>query len=88
MSKTEWITLDCGVKAEKWTYKHKRELYEYLEISLNDLYSGYGTGNDLGLMAKLFNELHTKGYTAQGMSLVNGYYDSIDDVILKAKKKI
>lgn len=83
----EHITLDCGIAAKRWTYSKK----EYLEISLYGLYNGYGLNehdtHKLENVAALFKELLGKGYEVSGgISLVNGYYDSVDDLLLTVSK--
>jgi len=76
------IILDCGVKAEYWTYQKS----ENLHISLVDLYAGFGELNNPLALSLLFEELHLKGYKLSGCSTVIGYYDSIEDLILHAIK--
>ncbi len=81
--KNEIITLDCGVEAESWFYAGE----EHLQISLIDLYNGYGKLASLKLMAKLFTELSEKGFASNGISRIEGYYNSTDDLLLKVTRK-
>lgn len=84
MSKIKQITLDCGIAAELWINgKH-----ESIEISLINLYDGYGDFSSFEKMGSLFKELAEKGYKNEGISIVNGYYDSILDLILRGSRKI
>jgi hypothetical protein len=83
MSSKKEIKLDCGVVAEAFTTSK----YEMLRISLIDLYNGYGALSNLRLLASLFNELADKGYTSDGISRVEGYYDSTDDLLLDVSRK-
>jgi hypothetical protein len=76
------ITLDCGIEAEVWENKS----YISMDISLIDLYNGYGTNNTLKRMAELFTELTEKGFEGNGISRDIGYYDSTDDLILNVTK--
>jgi hypothetical protein len=82
MSRVKTITLDCGMEAEVWENKG----YISMDISLIDLYNGYGTNNTLKRMAELFTELSKKGYKGNGISREIGYYDSTDDLILNVTK--
>lgn len=78
MAKEKRVVLKCGVAAEYWTARKK----EWLRISIGDLFKGYGNLNNLLLISELFKELNSEGYEGEGMSLVNGYYGSIDDLLL------
>jgi hypothetical protein len=81
-TKTNYITLDCGFEAtQKFNGKN-----EFLDISLMDLYSGYGENCDPIKLSNLFKELSDKGYILCGMSREMGCYDTIDDMILNATK--
>lgn len=82
--KTKEITLDCGIVAESWTH----DGYQHLDISLINLYNGYGDMNSMSRMASLFKELADKGYEGSGMMRKIGYYDSTDDIILHVVRKI
>jgi hypothetical protein len=84
MSKIKQITLDCGIDAELWT----NGKYESIEVSLIDLYNGYGDFSSFEKTRGLFKELAEKGYKNEGISTVTGYYDSIDDLILRGSRKI
>lgn len=59
-----------------------------MEISLIDLYDGYGELNSLLLLSKLFGELATKGFTSNGLSRVEGYYGSTDDLLLRVHRRV
>jgi len=84
MARKTIIALDCGVEAESWGSGNN----EYLQISLIDLFHGYGQLNDAALLASLFAELSQKGYALDGMFTEIGYYDSIDDLLLTATKSL
>lgn len=83
--KNNWITLDCGIRAEHWI---RSKNTESLKISLNDLYSGQGEQNSMSLMANLFKELSDKGYKGKGISIDFGYYDSVDGLFLEVNRLI
>lgn len=78
MSKKKTIKLDCGFEAESWTFKDG----EQLSISLIDLYNGYGSQCSFSDLANLFKELSDKGFRPYGLSRVEGYYGSTDDLLL------
>ena len=80
MSKAKKILLDCGITAEQWTTRHS----DWLEVDITNLYEGSDV--DLLSMSKLFLEMHEKGYKAGGISIINGYYDSIEDMSLRFVK--
>lgn len=82
MAKLINIILDCGLEAKTWKYKDT----EYIEISLFDLYNGYGTFSDFEKVSEIFTELKNKKYINKGISFVTGYYDSVEDVVLRAHK--
>lgn len=84
--KTKAIILDCGVHAETWETNYKGEVKERISLSINDLYSGCDKMSDPAFMAKLFQELADKGYIIDCLDLDKGYYDSIDDIILRASR--
>lgn len=84
MKNTTEITLDCGMKAVSWTYRGSH----LLEVSLINLYDGHGPENDPALLSKLFDELARKGYTLNGLSRVTGLYDSTNDLMLTAIKRL
>ena len=73
-----------GFDLEVW--KNKTE--QIVEISIHDLYSGYGDSDVLSRFTKLMNFLVLNGVESRGMDLIKGYYDSIDDVRLTVLKKI
>jgi len=81
--KKQEITLDCGVVAESWTSGD----YDWLRVSIMDFYNGYGALSNLKLMANLVNELADKGYSCCGISRVEGYYNSTDDLLLDVSRK-
>jgi len=74
--KKEKFKLKCGVEV---TFYNKRK---FGEVSLINLYNGYGELSDFKKVAELFNELHEMGYTPSGMMREIGYYDSTDDIKL------
>lgn len=80
--KKVFVKLDCGVEAESWFYSGN----ENLEISLLGLYDGYGELSDLKTLGALFTELSEKGFKNEGLSRVEGYYGSTDDLILRVSK--
>jgi len=86
--KPEKITLNCGYPAETWLGKgDKGTIIKHIEILLTDLYNGYGNLNNPLLLSKLFLELSEKGYSLNGIFVVHGYYDSIDDLKLNGTKE-
>lgn len=84
MSKNKKITLTCGIEAETWIESKK----EWLSISMIDLYNAYGILNNPAKLAELFSELSAKEYSLDGLSRVEGYYGSTDDLLLRAYKQI
>jgi hypothetical protein len=84
MNRIKQITLDCGFEAELWV-NNKRES---IEVSLINLFDGYGNLLSFEKLACLFKELAEKGYKNEGISIVKGYYDSTDDLILRGSRKI
>jgi len=76
------IVLDCGVDANQY----KAKGIETLEISIVDFYNGHGLLNDFKKLSDLFLELHEKGFSPSGLSRVEGYYNSTDDLLLDAIK--
>ena len=86
--KPEKITLNCGYPAETWLGKgEKDKIIKYIEVLLTDLYNGGGYLNNPFLLSKLFLELGEKGYSLNGIHVVTGYYDSIDDLELHGSKE-
>ena len=83
MSKKKSIKLDCGFDAESWTFKGE----EQLSISLIDFYHGYESKCNFLDLANLFKELSDKGFHPYGLSRVEGYYGSTDDLLLRCGKK-
>lgn len=77
MSKAKKILLDCGITAEQWTERR----FDWLEVDITNLYEGADV--DLLSMSKLFLEMHENGYKASGISIINGYYDSIDGMSMR-----
>jgi len=82
MSKKKTTKLNCGFEAESWTFKGG----EQLSISLIDLYNGYGSQCSFFDLANLFKELSDKGFRPYGLSRVEGYYGSTDDLLLRCGK--
>lgn len=83
MKHKQCIILDSGFQAEVSTYKKT----EYLNISIYDFYRGYGNCK-LDNFAKLLTELSNKGYINEGISTIQGIYDSVEDLILRVSRKI
>lgn len=77
------IKLDCGFEAERWIFEGK----ECLSISLIDLYNGYGSQCSFFDLANLFKELSDKGFRPYGLSRIEGYYGSTDDLLLTCRKE-
>jgi hypothetical protein len=78
------ITLKCGVEMDNWRYDE----WEYLKVSIVDLYAGYGTLNSLKLLSDILLELSDLGYEGNGMDRIEGWYGATDDLILTVKRKI
>jgi len=80
MSKAQKVILDCGITVEQWTHRQ----FDWIEADITGLYEG-GDVNLLA-MSQLFLQMHEQGYQADGISIVNGYYDSIEGMSLRFVK--
>lgn len=76
------ILLKCGVTI---TLFGKGDIGE---VSLIDLYNGYGSLSSFIKVSALFLELDEMGYEPSGMMRTVGYYESTDDIKLDFSKKI
>jgi len=86
MKKDRTIKLLCGIElTEVRAYKGR----ETASLDLTALYQGYGEPKlTLCQWGDVFNEIHELGFTASGMYLEHGYYDSIDGVTLSLGRDI
>lgn len=75
------LLLKCGITVTLFGSDKKNG-----EVSIIDLYHGYGGMNNFEKMAALFLELNALGYKPCGMNRVVGYYDSTDDLTLDFSK--
>jgi len=73
--------LNCGITITKYGNGDRGE------VSIIDMYNGYGSLSDFKRLAELFTELDSLGYKPDGITRVEGYYDSTDDLILDFHKK-
>jgi len=59
-----------------------------LEISIIDLYHGFGDNNDPLVFENLFRQLREQGFELRGLYRKLGYYHTIDDLILHVEKDL